>query len=202
MTEQMLNNEELPQSCSQADAAAAYLDGELDVAAVEEFERHVVACHACAGAVADERRLLCVLDVAFSDQSQREFALPKNFIQVVTAHAQTDMCSLRRPSEKRRALLLSVLLAAIAFALLGASNFGAAFAPARAVWDAITTALDVASHTIFETLTGLTLFVRAFGGRFIAEPGAPQLLIWLPLASALFLLLRLILNYHRQRASE
>ncbi|MDQ3755994.1 MAG: zf-HC2 domain-containing protein [Acidobacteriota bacterium] len=194
----MLNNEE----CSRSDAAAAYLDGELDVAAVEEFERHVASCRACASAVADQRRLLCVLDGAFSDQSQREFALPKNFIQVVTAHAQTDMCSLRRPSEKRRALLLSTLLAAIAFALLGAANFGAAFAPARGVWKAITTALDMAAHTIFETLMGLTLFARALGGRFSAEPGAPQLLIWLLLASALFLLLRLILNYHHQRASE
>jgi len=202
VAEQFVNST-VPEPCSRADAVA-YLDGELDAVAAGEFERHVVSCHVCAGTLAEQRRLLCALDVAFSEQPQRgEFALPENFAQVVTARAQTDMCSLlRRPSEKRRALSLIILLAVASFALLGASNFGAALAPARSAWNALTTALNVATHTIIETLTGLALILRALGGRLIAEPGSPRLLVWLLFASALFLLLRLITNYHRRRASD
>lgn len=196
MTEQSLNMIG-PLGC-QSEAAAAYLDGELDDAAAAEFEGHAKACRLCATALSEQRRLLCMLDGAFTNEAPREFALPANFTQVITARAQTDMRSVRLPSEKKRALALSLLLAAVSFALLGISDFGSALAPVRVVWQALAKALDVAAYTVFETLTGAALILRAIGGLFIPESGSPRLLLYGLFALASVLLFRLIVKYRRR----
>ena len=186
--------------CRRCADAAAYLDGELDAAASDEFELHVEFCPPCASLLAGQRRLFGELDAAFNQHAApREFTLPSDFTRVVTARAQSDMCSLRLPSEKKRALLLSLLLAVISFALLGAANFGAAFAPARVVWHTLATAFDVAGHIVLETLTGAALILRAVGGVIVASggPGATRFLMFSLIALACVLLFRLIVKYHR-----
>src|ERR1044072_9825727 len=95
---------------------AAYLDGELSGLARIEFEQHLKECSACKAQLCEQRRLLCALDLALSDDPA--LRLPVNFSQVVAAHAQADMSGLRHRSEHRRALRLCAALLAASLVLL------------------------------------------------------------------------------------
>ena len=175
---------------------AAYLDGELDAHDDMRFEQHTKTCALCATSLSEQRRLLCVLDVAFG-AAQSQIKLPANFTEVVKARAQSDMSSVRRRSERRRAALLCAGLAALSFALLGWQAWDAMFAPVRAVAGIAVTMFDMAAHTIGEAFAGIALMLRVLGGQLLNEPGALQTGTYLVLALAVVLLFRLIGGYHR-----
>lgn len=186
--------------CACADVAA-YLDGELSVAESSTFEAHLASCRFCARALAEQRRLLCLLDAAFA-RAQRKVELPADFVRVVKARAQTDMTCVRRRSEKRRAAVVCLALAALAAALLGGRVFGEGLTPLRAAAGALASVLDMALHTASEAFAGGLVILRGLGRHFAGEPrgiGAGAVLV---LACALAALLRLISNYHRERLPD
>ncbi len=175
---------------------AAYLDGELDAHDDTRFEQHTKTCAICATALNEQRRLLCVLDVAFGD-AQSQMQLPANFTEVVKARAQSDMSSVRRGAERRRAALLCAGLVALSFALLGWQAWDAMFAPLRAVAGVVATLFDMAAHTVGEAFAGIALMLRVLGGQMLNEPGALSASTYIILALAVVLLFRLIGSYHR-----
>lgn len=198
MTERAEQTQEL---CGRASAAAAYLDGEMDASSSSDFELHARACRQCSDAVAEQRRLLCLLDAAFSPRRLRaEAALPKDFARKVTARAQTDMTGLRRPSECLVALKLCVGLGALAALLLGASLSEAAFAPVADGARAAAGVAGVGLHALTNAGAGAAVVMRALGGRLVAAPGPETIFAWAALLCATALLLRLIGGYHRRRA--
>jgi anti-sigma factor RsiW len=187
-------------SCDCTDVAA-YLDGELSVAESSSFEEHLRACAPCAGALSEQRRLLCLLDAAFA-RAQKKVELPEDFARVVKARAQTDMTSVRRVGERRRAALLCLALAGLALALLGVRAVGEGLLPLRAAVGASLSILDMIFHTAAEGFAGAALIVRSFG-RFVAtEPGGVRASLFVALALSVFALLRLINKYHRERLPD
>jgi hypothetical protein len=178
---------------------AAYLDGELSVAESYSFEQHLAACTTCAASLAEQRRLLCLLDAAFS-RAQRKVDLPEDFVRVVKARAQTDMTSMRRASEKRRALLLCLALAALSCALLGGRVIGEGLAPLRAAAGAALSVSDMIFHTLAEAYAGALVIIRGFGRHLATEPRGVG--AFLALACALVALLRLVGDYHRQHLPD
>ncbi|MDQ3651706.1 MAG: zf-HC2 domain-containing protein [Acidobacteriota bacterium] len=194
--------------CQQTDVSA-YIDGELDAASSVLFEDHIKSCVSCAATLTAQKRLLCLLDDVMSEprrggtEASMGRSLPKNFAKEVTARAQSDMSGVRQPREHKRALLLSVALAASAFALLGASSFGAAFAPAAALAGATGCVFSVAGRFATDAVSTLVVIVRAAGGYFLIDPLPVRSFTWLLLvAGVALLLLRMIASYHRARASE
>jgi anti-sigma factor RsiW len=195
VSNQLINDEafERPHACLDV---AAYLDGELDASAGTRFEQHTKLCAPCATALREQRRLLCVLDAAFG-AAQQQLQLPANFTQVVKAHAQSDMSSVRLRSERRRAVMLCAGLAALSFALLGSQVWDELFAPLRAVAGVLKTLLDMAAHIVGEAIAGIALLLRVLGGQLLNESSALRNAMYLILALAIVLLFRLIGNYHR-----
>src|SRR5437868_1442442 len=116
-------------ACPRTTLTAAYLDGELDGPAAEDFERHAKTCAACSASLLEQRRLLCLLDNAFDDTFENRVALPRDFTRRVRARAQTDMSGVRAARERRLALKICAALAVAAFALLGFAAFEAVAAP-------------------------------------------------------------------------
>ena len=103
----------------QLEDVAAYLDGELSGAALQDFEGHLQSCPDCATELRAQRQLLCTLDVAFNDSTS--FRLPRDFTRVVTTHAESNLGGVRWKGERRRALQVCAVLALMSFALLGAA---------------------------------------------------------------------------------
>ena len=175
---------------------AAYLDGELDEGAGARFEQHTKTCAPCATALAEQRRLLCVLDAAFGD-AQKQLQLPSNFTELVKARAQSDMSSVRNRSERKRAALLSAGLAALSFALLGWRAWDELFTPVRIAAGVAETMLDMAANAVGEAAAGVALTLRVLGGQMLEEPGAGTVGTYIIFALAVALLFRLIVGYHR-----
>lgn len=176
-----------------ASEVGAYLDGELDAQASEAFEAHFKTCAACHARVLEQKRLLCLFETAFGAPLEKRLELPADFARVVTARAQTDMTELlRRPTEHRRAFILTISLVALSCALLGATLFDGIFAPAASVLRAVARLLSMAAHTLLDTVAGALVIVRSLGSRLVAETHHLRLLMWLVLSVALVWLWRLI----------
>jgi len=186
--------------CARAESAAAYLDGELDSHESAAFEEHARACGKCWATVAEQRRLLCLLDHAFEPRgASRGLELPKDFARVVTARAQNDICGLRSREERAFSLKLSLALAALAALLLGASAGDDSLAPLRSAASAASGVVEIVGRALYDATAGGGVILRAIGGRFAAGPQPLDALYLILFGGALLLLLRLIRGYHRAR---
>ena len=174
----------------------AYLDGELEVRALESFEAHVKVCPGCATELRMQRQLLCTLDSAFGNS--RGFELPRDFTRIVAAHAQSDVGGVRRKSEGRRALQLCVILTLLSFALLGAAFGAVVFEPVRAFARISGNLLDLIWSTVYDAGTGLAVIVRVLGRALVFDSHGLGLLAILPFTIVVVLLPRLIARYRAQ----
>ena len=181
----------------------AYLDGELEAAASSRFESHLRACAACRDALVSQQRLACLLDATFGAMPDEQLALPKDFTEIVTAHAQTDMSGVRCPVERTRALLLCAVLAAMTFALLGASAFAETLAPLPALARGFGSVLWMAGHAVIDAGAAAAVLLRTVSGGLVnASGGRQELLAFGLVAGATALLLWLIGSYHRTRVPD
>ena len=189
-------------ACPRTSWTAAYLDGELEPAAAEEFDAHARACRACSAALLEQRRLLCLLDTAFGETFEKRVELPRDFTRELKARAQNDLSGVRDASERRQALKICVALGATAFALLGFAALDAVTGPALRAAGAAAGMLGVAGRASAEAGAGAGVVLRAVTGRLV--PGFEPLaaLLWVVLAAGLVLLLRLIGDYHRASARD
>lgn len=168
----------------------AYLDGELTGDEVADFERHVAACAGCARDLAEQRRVLCALNLALMNRP--DAALPRDFSRVVIARAQSDMGGVRARVERRLALKICLGLAVCA-ALLPLVGFAVVASSAGVlamIWRAAS-----------ETASGATVVLRAVGRQLLFDSPASGVAVMLLFAALLALLPRLIINYHRHARS-
>lgn len=182
---------------------SAYLDGELSAPESSSFERHVKFCVRCAESLDEQRRLLCLLDAAFSRAHKKDAPPPEDFVRVVKARAQTDVRGVRGGTERRRALALTAALACLSLALVGFRAVGDALRPLRTLADALAATLDMTLHTVAELFAGAALILRSVGRLLLSAPGGGGLtFIFTALACALLLLFCLISDYHRRHLPD
>jgi predicted anti-sigma-YlaC factor YlaD len=187
--------------CCKGEEIAAYLDGELPEASRTEFEQHVKECTACAGQLREQKQLLCTLDFALGNE--RSLPLPPaNFARVVAAHAQSDMRGVRASSEHKRALWLCSALALASALLIGGAAIGeSVIVPVAAVMKSLATLAGFFWHTLYNAGTGLVVISRV-SAHLLFESRPLGLIGSLLLISALGLLPRLIISYHRSSSSS
>jgi anti-sigma factor RsiW len=189
-------------SSCRAEEIVAYLDGELDASSLAQLEQHFEDCSECAGELRAQQCLHRELNFALMDEPELE--LPKNFVELVAARAQSDMSGVRAPRERRRALRLCLVLAAAAFMLLGGAALGeSVLAPLRAIWKAGVALLSFLGHALYDAGASVAVISRGLTGRLLSQsPRGLGLLFLLLLALAFFTLARLIVRYHRARIVE
>ena len=185
--------------CPRTSLTAAYLDGELNPAACEEFDAHARACPDCSAALLEQRRLLCLLDTAFDKTFEKKIELPDGFTKQLKARAQNDLSGVRDACERRRALKICAVLGAAAFALLG---FAALDVVVRPALGAASCALGVAGRASADAGSGATVVLRAVAGRIVSGAESASMLWLLLPAAGVVLLLRLVSGYHRASARD
>jgi anti-sigma factor RsiW len=185
-------------ACPRTELTAAFVDGELDAPASEEFELHARECSTCGAALLEQRRLLCLLDTAFDETFGKRVQLPEDFTRKLRARAQNDLSGVRASGERRRAIKICAALAVAVFALLG---FAAVAGPVLAAALGAARLLGAAGHAAADAGSGAGLVLRAVGGR-LATSGALALVELAAVAAAFVLLLKLIGSYHRARAGD
>jgi hypothetical protein len=190
------------QGCPRTSLTAAYLDGELDPAACDEFDAHARGCAGCSAALLEQRRLLCLLDTAFDETFEKKIKLPEGFARQLKARAQNDLSGVRDASERRRALKICVALGAAAFALLGFAALDVVVRPALRALGAASGVLGVAGRASAEAGSGAGVVLRAVAGRLVAGSESAAVFLVLLLAAGVLLLLRLVSGYHRASARD
>jgi predicted anti-sigma-YlaC factor YlaD len=178
---------------------AAYLDGELDGLARAQIEQHLKECSSCSRGLREQKRLLCALDSAFDDDPQ--LRLPSDFSRIVAARAQSDMGGLRRPAERRRAMVACAALACASLILLGGAALSeTVLTPVVAAGRHVVSLFDLIWQALHGAGRGISIILRALSRHFIFDSHPLSLFALLLFSSALALLQRLIVSYHRQRS--
>jgi len=178
---------------------AAYVDGELEAELTVLFEEHLDSCAPCRTELRAHRLFVCELDAALTDTG--EIPVPAEFSRMVAARASSDMSGVRTGSENRKALSICLVLALGGFALIGATARDAIFAVGEKFLSTSLGVVGFISTAVYDTLAGLAVISRVLSRKIIFESGSlgPVLIL---LAVAIFILSRLIHNYHRTSATE
>ncbi|MDT4967525.1 MAG: hypothetical protein QOJ64_2262 [Acidobacteriota bacterium] len=178
----------------------AYLDGELNQRSIAFLEHHLVTCDRCTVEYRLQQRLVAELENALIAGAGVE--LPRNFAQVVAARAQSDLRGVREPRERRRAFGLCGVLLILSVALLGgAAASESVLAPARLIWRSAAALFSFLGHALYSAGAGMAVLSRGVGSHLFFESWPFGLLIIVLFASALIMLRRLIVEYHRTRIS-
>jgi hypothetical protein len=183
----------------QKEQIVAYIDGELDGSALEEFEQHLAGCDECRHDLRTQQMFLCELDAAMA--SSPVVPAPANFARIVAAHASTDMRGLRSRTENKRALRFVILLVLAAFSLLGASASEVLLSGARVLISNAFGLVGFVWRTAFETAAGAVVIFRVVSRKLFVESGSLGLTL-VCLCLALLVLSRLLANYHRTETIE
>lgn len=175
---------------------AAYLDGQLDIAALDQFEAHVEACRPCRAELNAQRQFLCELDSVLS--TPKELSIPKDFARIVSARAESDMRGVRSGGERRRALLVCLTLGFAAFVLLGATAGNSLLGSAALLANKVLGVLSLLWTTFHDAVIGMTIVSRVFVRVFLPESPLTNLAALVVLVLAVASLSHLIIRYHRR----
>jgi len=178
---------------------AAYVDGELDSLAQLSLENHLDECEQCRDELRNHRSLICQLDAALIQGAEME--MPDGFSKFVAARASSDMSGVRSAVENRRALVICLLLGIAGFALVGVTLPRAGLARLRHLAEGVKALLNLLGNAIYDLIVSLSVIARVISRKFLFESRATAVAV-VVVGVAVFLLSRLIVNYHRSSAAE
>ena len=102
-----------------------FLDGELTADKEQEVAAHIVSCPACQIQIDQQKKLLTELDNSFGDLPE----IPVDFSKIVSVNARSQVSAIRRPYERRTAVLVCVGLLTIAFLAIAFGPLNALMGP-------------------------------------------------------------------------
>jgi hypothetical protein len=111
------------------------------------------------------------------------------------------MSGVRSAVENRRALLICLLLGIAGFALVGVTLPRAGIARVRHLADSVKALLNLIGNAVYDVLVSLSVIVRVISRKFLFESRTTAVAL-VVVGVAVFLLSRLIVNYHRSSAAE
>ena len=187
------------QKICQKNLIAAYVDGELSDVANAIFEQHVEECPDCRAELRAHRVFVCELDAALAGKV--EIPVPDDFSKVIAVRARSDMRGVRSPSEHRKAFAICMVLALTGFGLLGATAREDVLGLAGRFITAVISLGSFVSQLVYDAVAGLVVIFRVLGHKIVVGSGSFGLLL-IVLVIAVFLLSRLLSNYHRTGATE
>jgi hypothetical protein len=115
---------------------------------------------------------------------------------MIATRASSDMRGVRNPAEHRKALAICVVLAVTGFALLGATAREAVLALTGSFVNTVIGIAGFVSSVVYDAVAGLVVISRVLGQRFVV--GSGSLILLIVLGVAVFVLSRLISDYHHR----
>src|SRR5262245_31021797 len=133
-----------------------FLDGELTPEKEQEIAAHIATCPSCKTQLDQQKNLLAQLDNTLDDSLE----LPADFSKIVSANARSQISAIRRPYERRTALLVCIGLAAILFATLALGPLNAILGPA-VIFEKVFSVLGLIFGLLSDIFLGLGIIGRA-----------------------------------------
>jgi anti-sigma factor RsiW len=187
-----------PQKICQKNLIAAYVDGELSDVASAILEQHLEDCTECRTELRAHRVFVCELDAALTGN---DLHVPADFSKVIATRARSDMRGVRTAAEHRKAIAICVVLALTGFALLGATARDNVFTVAGRFIAVVFSIAGFIGGVVYGAIAGVVVISRVVGHKIVNESGSFGVVL-VVLAGGVFLLSRLISDYHRPGATE
>ena len=146
------------------DDIAAYIDGELTAAREIELEAHLTACRICARELNRQKQFLCGLNSSLKEE--RDLDLPVNFTKVIVANAEARVSGLRRPRERRNALVALAVLVVATIAVLG-NDLTVAVSAIAVVFEKSSALIGFISHFILDIALGAVVVFRSLAAQLV-----------------------------------
>ena len=173
---------------------AAYIDGEIAPRRELELEMHFAVCRNCADELNFQKTLLCALDSALLPEKKVE--LPANFAKIIVTKAESHVSGLRRPQERRNALLICAALflplligfsAETEMMLETSGNFvGQILAVGGLVF-----------HLIYDISVGAVVILRSLSNQVAFNSAASVALLLILFVISLAIVSRLVIRFNR-----
>lgn len=176
-----------------AELVAAYIDGDLEPAARNDFEQHLRECESCEGELRSQRLFMCELDSTFAQAW--DLPVPRDFARIVAVQAESDMSGARTGAEHKKALRFCLILALASFALLGVAASKAVLVSGQMIANKVLGIVGLLGRSSYDAGVGLAVILRVAGRALL--PDAFSVLVSLILLLAVLLLSLLISSYHR-----
>jgi Putative zinc-finger len=172
---------------------AAYIDGDLEPAALGALEKHLAGCEFCDSELRLQRLFMCELDSAFTQKA--DLPVPRDFARIVAVQAESDMSGARSGIEHKRALRFCLILALASFALLGVAASKAVLFSGQLIAGKIFGVVGLLGKALYDAGVGMAVILRVAGRAL--SPDSFSVLVLLVLLLAVLLLSLLISSYHR-----
>ena len=187
------------QKICQKNLIAAYVDGELSDVAAAIFEQHVEDCVECRTELRAHRVFVCELDAALTNSP--DIPVPEDFSKVIAVRASSDMRGVRSSSEHRKAMVICMVLALSGFGLLNATARENVLVVLGRFVRAVIGVGSFVLNSAYDGLAGFLVISRMLGRKLVSETASFGVVL-VVLAVAVFILSRLISDYHRTGATE
>ena len=133
-----------------------FLDGELTAGKEQEVAAHIAACPACQIQIDQQRKLLSKLDSSLGDLPE----IPADFSKIVSANARSQVSSIRRPYERRTAVLICIGLLALALLAITFGPLNAALG-ATIIFEKVLSVVALAFSLLSDIVLGIGIVGRA-----------------------------------------
>ena len=173
---------------------SAYLDGELSPSAEMDLTAHLVTCTACRDELNFQKQFLNALEGSL--EAENQIQLPRNFTRTVVATAENSVAGLRRPNERRNALIICGTLLLLSLLALG-GNAQAAFSMATAVLEKTYVLAASATHLAYDLAFGSTVVFRSLATTFVFESVTAITVLLVLFVLSLYLFSRLLIHFDR-----
>lgn len=173
---------------------AAYLDGEISSREELELEMHFAVCKVCGDELNTQKKLLCALDSALLNE--KEIEVPEDFVKVVVARAESGVSGLRRPQERRTALLVCSILFLTALLGLG-EKAGMIFAASEKFSEQFMAVGSFAAHLIYNIAVGIAVILRSLSNQFVFNSAVSAGFVVILFLLSLITVSRLIVRFNR-----
>lgn len=187
------------QKICQKNLIAAYVDGELSDVAAAIFEQHLEDCVECRTELRAHRVFVCELDAALTNSV--DIPVPEDFSKVIAVRASSDMRGVRSSAEHRKAMVICGVLALTGFGLLSATARESVLVVLGRFVNGVFGIGSFVAGFVYDGVAGFVVIFRMLGRKIVNETVSFGVVL-LVLAVAVFILSRLISDYHRTSATE
>lgn len=187
------------QKICQKNLIAAYVDGELSDVASAIFEQHIEDCAACRAELRAHRVFVCELDAVLAGEV--DIPVPENFSKVIATRARSDMRGVRTAAEHKKAIAISIVLALLGFGLLSTTARDNVLVVVGRFVSGAFSLVGFVAGVVYDGVAGIVVISRVLGHKVVEERGSFAVVL-VVLGAGVFLLSRLIYDYHRTGATE
>lgn len=180
--------------CPRAEIAE-YIDGELSPGVELDLELHFADCEICAEELNAQKKVSSTLEILLEGED-KNISLPKNFTQVITANAESNLDGLRSPQERSRGLFICAIL--FLFILIGFSTEGETILFAvEKFTDQFLAVGGFILHLFYTLSIGISAVFGSLCHKFIFTSTLTLLLIVSAFVIGFMILSRMVFRYNR-----